>query len=82
MKLNVNFNRLIQEDLKNELQWFKDEFDLLFAKSNNLSESEMNNACLILDQLTESINIAQLFPQLSSLLRSLEKKFPVIFNSE
>ncbi len=81
--LSVDFNKIYEESLAQELLWFEEELDELFIlKESPFSKDDIKTANQILDKLTEKINSCnseKLIRLLADSLSRIEKKFPQFF---
>ena len=81
MKVSVDYNEILEEDLKAELEWLEDEFEILFKLKEN-DEKDRKLANDILDYIFKIYfiydNITWLH-LLNKLSDNLEKTYPALF---
>ncbi|MHA1294313.1 MAG: hypothetical protein ACTSQJ_16820 [Promethearchaeota archaeon] len=83
MNISVDYEKLLEETLLEELNWFEEEFDSLFEKKiDNYSKQDLNIGTKILDNLTKKINNLnneKLIHFLAKTLNNIERKYPHFF---
>ena len=83
MNLKFDDQNLIKEEFKQKLNWFEEEFDMIFMnKSRNYTKNDLKLANEILDKLSETVNEyrnEKLLFDLVSTLNNIEKKHPEFF---
>jgi len=83
MNVSVDYDKILEETLKDELEWLEQEFELLFRnKRNNCSRKDITMATSILDNVIDNIKMNsndQLLNLLAITLNKLEKTFPDFF---
>ncbi|MFX1324003.1 MAG: hypothetical protein ACFE8N_03535 [Promethearchaeota archaeon] len=81
MKVNVDYNEILEEDLKAELEWLEEEFEILFKLKEN-DEKDKKLANDILDYIFKIYfiydNITWLH-LLNKVSDNLEKTYPALF---
>ena len=81
MKVNVNYNEILEEDLKEELEWLEEEFEILFKlRENNKKDKKLAND--ILDYFFEIYFVydnVTLLHLLNKISDDLEKTYPALF---
>jgi len=83
LDLKFDDQNLIKTEFKQKLNWFEEEFDMIFRnKTHNYTKNDLRLANEILDKLSETINEyrdEKLLFDLVSTLNSIEKKHPEFF---
>ncbi|MFX0022458.1 MAG: hypothetical protein ACFE9S_09020 [Candidatus Hermodarchaeota archaeon] len=83
MKVSVRYLEIIEEDLKKELIWLIEEFQILFkSKSNNYTEVDKKIANKILDHImdnTPAYDSLKLYNMLFDTMDDIEKNYPDLF---
>jgi hypothetical protein len=81
MKVNVNYNEILEEDLKEELEWLEEEFEIMFKlRENNKKDKKLAND--ILDYffkiyfVYDNVTLLHLLNKMSD---DLEKTYPALF---
>lgn len=81
MKVSVDYNEILEEDLKAELEWLEEEFEILFKLKEN-DEKDKKLANDILDYIFKIYfiydNITWLH-LLNKVSDNLEKTYPALF---
>lgn len=81
MKVSVDYNEILEEDLKAELEWLEEEFEILFKLKEN-DEKDKKLANEILDYIFKIYfiydNITWLH-LLNKVSDNLEKTYPALF---
>jgi len=58
MKVSVKYYEILEENLRGELEWLKEEFKILFnSKTENYSEKDKRMANDILDYIIENVYV-------------------------
>lgn len=83
MKVSGKYQELLEEILKNELEWLKEEFKILFeSKMEKYTENDRKIANDILDYILENTYVADNIFSLSLLndaIDNIEKKYINLF---
>ncbi|MFX0144346.1 MAG: hypothetical protein ACFE9C_09725 [Candidatus Hodarchaeota archaeon] len=83
MKVSVKYHEILEEDLKEELIWLIEEFQVLFkSKLENYSEKDKELANKILDYMlnnTYAYESIQLYNLLFDAIENIEKMYSGIF---
>ena len=83
MNVSGDYDKILEDTLKGELEWLENEFELLFRnKKNNCSRKDVTMATSILDNVINNIKMnsnEQLLNLLAITLKRLEKTFPDFF---
>ena len=83
MNLRFDDQNLIKEEFKEKLNWFEEEFDMIFRnKTRTYTKDDLRLANEILDKLSETVNEyrnEKLLFDLVSTLNNIEKKHPEFF---
>ncbi|MFX0106496.1 MAG: hypothetical protein ACFE75_13555 [Candidatus Hodarchaeota archaeon] len=83
MKVNGKYHELLEEILRNELEWLKEEFKILFeSKMEKYTENDRKIANGILDYILENTYVSDNIFSLSLLndvIDNIEKKYINLF---
>ncbi len=83
MHLYGDFDDILEENLVKELEWLKNEFEVLFEfKREKFSESDINLAHKIIENFIGNINILdnnRIIELISEALKDLEENYPSLF---
>ena len=83
MNLTGNYDEILEKKLKEDLDWLREEFDLLFrSKKEGYSKQDKKIASEILEKVIENTNIynnPDLVSVLSLTLQNIEKSYPQLF---
>ena len=83
MNLNLNNENGIKREFKEKLNWFEEEFGLIFKnKTHAYTSEDIKTANRILDKLSETINEfrdEKLLYTLTKTLNNIEKGHPELF---
>jgi len=81
--LEFNNEELLKREFQRKLNWFEEEFDLIFKnKTHHYTKEDIKLANKILDKLSETINQyrnEKLLYSLVKTLNNIEKKHPEFF---
>ncbi|TXT61110.1 MAG: hypothetical protein BAJALOKI2v1_50078 [Promethearchaeota archaeon] len=73
-KISADYERVLEENLKNELIWLEEEFDLLFkSKKDELTDEDIKLGNQILNNIIDNLNLINDEDLLTSLALSLER---------
>lgn len=83
MKVSVKYLEIMEEDLKKELIWLIEEFQILFkSKPDHYTENDKKIANKILDHImdnTPAYDSLKLYNILFDTLEDIEKMYPALF---
>ena len=83
MKVSVKYHEILEEFLEKELDWLKEEFEVLFqSKIKNYSEKDKKMANDILDYILENTYVHDsiiLMNLLNETLENIEKQYINLF---
>jgi len=83
MSVNENYNRILEDTIKEELIWLEQEFDFLFkAKKEGSTENDIKMGNQILNNVIDNINISNnkdLLNFLTLTLDKIEQTYPQFF---
>lgn len=83
MNTSGNYEKLLEDNLKEELAWLEEEFNFLFkSKKDKYTKDDYKMGSMILDNVIDNIktnNSEELLNLLAITLNSLEHKFPEFF---
>ena len=83
MKVTVKYREVMEELLRKELEWLREEFEILFkSKMEGYTEKDKKIANDILDYILENNYVydnIRLLNLLNEVIENIEKKFPDLF---
>jgi len=83
MKVSVKYYEILEENLRGELEWLKEEFKILFnSKTENYSEKDKRMANDILDYIIENVYVYDnmiLQTLFTEAVENIEKMYPNLF---
>lgn len=83
MSVNENYNRILEDTIKEELIWLEQEFDFLFKAKKEESTNDTKMANQILNNVIDNINISNnnenLVNLISRTLDKIEQTYPQFF---
>ncbi len=83
MKVSIRYHEILEEFLEKELDWLKEEFEILFnSKIENYTKNDKKLANDILDYILENTYVYDniiLINLLNQALESIEKKYVNLF---
>ncbi len=83
MKVSIRYHEILEEFLEKELDWLKEEFEILFnSKMENYTKNDKKLANDILDYILENTYVydnIKLINLLNEALESIEKKYINLF---
>ncbi|MFX1311641.1 MAG: hypothetical protein ACFFHD_03375 [Promethearchaeota archaeon] len=83
MKVSVKYNEILEENLREELEWLKEEFKILFnSKIKNYNEKDKKMANNILDYFIENVCVYDnmiLQTLFTDVMETIEKMYPNLF---
>lgn len=77
-----DFERILQDNLKAELEWLEEEFEMFFKNKKEVSKEDISLGNQILDNVIDSIkanNDEELLNLLAITLNKIEHDFPDFF---
>jgi len=77
-----DYERILQDNLKSELDWLVDEFEMLFKNKKEVSKEEISLGNQILDNVIDNIktnNNEELLNLLAITLNKIESTYPEFF---
>ena len=85
MKVIPNYHEILEENLVVEMEWLKEEFEILFkSKIENCTEIDKKIANDILDYILEKAYVYDnilLHNLLVEVIKNIEKMYSALFNS-
>lgn len=73
-KNSANYEHILEENLRNELLWLEEEFDILFkSKKDDLTQEDIKLGNQILNNVIDNLNLINNEDLLTSLALSLER---------
>ncbi|MFX1237902.1 MAG: hypothetical protein ACFFAS_06315 [Promethearchaeota archaeon] len=83
MNLSADYDKILEESLRNELKWHVDELDELYGrKKDDLSKEDIMSANLIISTMTDYLNFDHNHNVISDLVKSIDDirtKYPSFF---
>ncbi len=83
MKVSIKYHEVMEELLRKELEWLREEFEILFkSKTEGYSEKDKKIANDILDYILENNYLydnIRLLNLLNEVIKNIENKFPDLF---
>ncbi|MFX0105549.1 MAG: hypothetical protein ACFE75_08665 [Candidatus Hodarchaeota archaeon] len=82
MNVNADYEKVLEESLRDDLQWLEREFELLFRDKKEKSREDISLGNQILDQVIDNIkknNSEELLNLLAITLNKIEKSYPEFF---
>ena len=82
MNVNEDFEKVLQESLRDELEWLEEEFQLLFKNKKEKSKDDISLGNQILDNVINNIktgNSEELLNLLAITLNKIESTYPEFF---
>ena len=83
MKVNIKYHEILEEFLEKELDWLKEEFEILFkSKMKNYTQNDKKIANDILDYILENTYVYDniiLINLLNEAMENIEKKYVNLF---
>ncbi len=83
MKVSVKYYEILEKNLREELEWLKEEFKILFnSKIENYTEKDKRMANNILDYIIENVYIYDniiLQTLFTEAMENIEKMYPNLF---
>ena len=83
MKVSVKYYEILEENLREELEWLKEEFKILFnSKIENYTEKDKRMANDILDYVIENFYVYDniiLQTLFTEAMENIEKMYPNLF---
>ena len=82
MNVNEDYDKVLQENLRDELEWLEEEFQLLFKNKKEKSKDDISLGNQILDNVINNIktgNSEELLNLLAITLNKIESTYPEFF---
>ena len=82
MNVNEDYEKVLEDSLKDELEWLEEEFKLIFQNKKTKTKEEIALGTQILDQVIENIktgNSEELLNLLAITLNRIEASYPEFF---
>ena len=84
MNANLKYHEILEEDLVVEMEWFKEEFEILFkSKIEKFTQVDKKIANDLLNYILENTDVLYNFLLLNILddvTNNIEKTYPTLFN--
>ncbi len=82
MNVNEDYENILQESLRDELEWLETEFELLFKNKEEKSKDDISLGNQILDNVIDNIKTGdneELLNLLAITLNKIESDYPEFF---
>ncbi|MHA2281151.1 MAG: hypothetical protein ACXAC5_09895 [Promethearchaeota archaeon] len=83
MNINGDYEKLLEDNLKEELSWLEEEFNFLFkSKRDKYTKEDFNTGSMILDNVIDNIktnNNQEILNLLAITLNKIEHTYPEFF---
>ena len=82
MSVSGNYNRILEDTIKEELVWLEQEFNYLFRNKKEVTENDIKMGNQILNNIIDNINISNnkdLLDFLTLTLDKIEQTYPQFF---
>ena len=82
MKVSADYDRILVDNFKEELEWLEDEFELLFKGKKYYSKDDISLGNQIIEKVIDNINSndnEELLNLLTITLNRIEKTYPELF---
>jgi hypothetical protein len=82
MTVSGDYEKILQDNFKEELEWLEEEFELLFKNKKEKSKDDIILGNQIIDQIIDNFktnNSEELLNLLTITLNKLERNFPEFF---
>jgi hypothetical protein len=78
----IQFEKILQDNLKEDLDWLEREFELLFKEKRSYTKEEITLGNQIIDNIIDNIKTndsEELLNLLAIVLNRMEKSYPAFF---
>ncbi len=79
MKIHVNFKSELEDNVLDQINFIKGDFNILFGKRTSFTQKDRDTAIDILHYLSKSIDTPKGVEFLSETLEALEETYPTLF---
>lgn len=79
MQIRINYTSEIDTTIMEQINFIREEFELLFGGKTEFSENDRETARSLLHHLSKIINSANCINHLTQTLEELEETFPTLF---
>ena len=79
MQIRINFSSEIDQSIKDQINFVREEFEFHFNGKNEFTKDDRNTAKGLLHHLSKIINSANCIDYLTKTLEDLEISFPTLF---
>ncbi|MHA1777730.1 MAG: hypothetical protein DRO88_08840 [Promethearchaeia archaeon] len=79
MQIRINYTSEIDHTIIDEINFIRDEFDILFGQKTLYTSEDRQLARKLLNHLSKIINSANCLDYLTQTLEDLEDSFPTLF---
>ena len=83
MRVSADYEKIIEDNLKEELAWLEEEFSLLFKDKHNYSKDDISLGNSILDVALDNIKSndnEDVLTALAITINKIEQTYPDFFN--
>ncbi len=79
MQIRINFSSEIDQSIRDQINFVREEFEFHFNGKNEFTQEDRNTAKGLLNHLSKIINSANCIDYLTKTLEDLEISFPTLF---
>ncbi len=82
MNVSGDYDKILADNLKEELEWLEDEFELLFKNKKNYSTDDISLGNQIIEKVIDNITASdseELLNLLTTKLTKIEQTYPELF---
>ncbi len=82
MRISGNYEKIIEDNLKEELEWLEEELSILFKDSKDYSKNDIILANYIMDKIVDNVksnNSEEVLNKLAITLNRIEQTYPAFF---
>ena len=82
MRVSGDYEKILEDNLKDELEWLEEEFSILFKDNKDYSKNDIALANFILDKITDNVRSnesEEVLNMLAITLNRIEQTYPAFF---
>ncbi len=82
MRVSGDYGKILEDNLKDELEWLEEEFSILFKDNKDYSKNDIALANFILDKITDNVRSnesEEVLNMLAITLNRIEQTYPAFF---